>query len=195
MSELREAAEQYLQLRSELGYKMHRVTRMLRSFVAFAEQEGAADITTDLALRWAQQPSGAQPTTWAWRLSVVRRFATWLSASDPHTQVPPPGLLPERYRRKRPYIAKVSREIGLRPATTGGRRGRGPRLHDLRHRFAVRTLLGWYRAGIDVEREMPKLTTYLGHTHVYVTYWYIEAVPELLELAARRLENPEASRP
>ncbi len=59
------AAEQYLQLRSELGYKMHRVTRMLRSFVAFAEQEGAADITTDLALRWAQQPSGAQPTTWA----------------------------------------------------------------------------------------------------------------------------------
>jgi hypothetical protein len=41
---------------------------------------------------------------------------------------------------------------------------------------------------------MPKLTTYLGHTHVYVTYWYIEAVPELLELAARRLENPEASR-
>ena len=93
------------------------------------------------------------------------------------------------------YFAKVSREIGLRPATTGGRRGRGPRLHDLRHRFAVRTLLGWYRAGIDVEREMPKLTTYLGHTHVYVTYWYIEAVPELLELAARRLENPEASRP
>ena len=103
MSELRAAAEQYLQLRSELGYKMHRVTRMLRSFVAFAEQEGAADITTDLALRWAQQPSGAQPTTWAWRLSVVRRFASWLSASDHHTQVPPPGPLPERYRRKRPY--------------------------------------------------------------------------------------------
>jgi hypothetical protein len=47
MSELREAVEQYLQLRSELGYKMHRVTRMLRSFVAFAEQEGAADITTN----------------------------------------------------------------------------------------------------------------------------------------------------
>ncbi len=60
----------------------------------------------------------------------------------------------------------------------------------MRHRFAVRTLLGWYRAGIDVEREMPKLTTYLGHVHVHVTYWYIEAVPELLELAARRLESP-----
>jgi integrase/recombinase XerD len=125
MSELREAAEQYLQLRSELGYKMHRVTRMLRSFVAFAEQEGAADITTDLALRWAQQPSGAQPTTWAWRLSVVRRFTAWLSASDPHTQVPPPGLLPERYRRKRPYIYSDAEVEGLVDVRAGSHPVRG----------------------------------------------------------------------
>jgi hypothetical protein len=59
----------------------------------------------------------------------------------------------------------------------------------MRHRFAACTLLHWYRAGIDVEREIPKLATYLGHVHVNETYWYIEAVPELLELAARRLEN------
>ena len=65
----------------------------------------------------------------------------------------------------------------------------------MRHRFAVCTLLGWYRAGIDVEREIPKLATYLGHVHVNETYWYIEAVPELLELAARRLESPKEVKP
>jgi hypothetical protein len=45
----------------------------------------------------------------------------------------------------------------------------------------------WYRAGIDVEREIPKLATYLGHVHANETYWYLEAVPELLELATQRL--------
>ena len=57
----------------------------------------------------------------------------------------------------------------------------------MRHRFAVLTLLDWYRTGVDVEREIPKLAAYLGHVHVSDTYWYIEAVPELLELASRRL--------
>lgn len=93
--------------------------------------------------------------------------------------------------RARHTFALVSQEIGLRPlarVTKYGRgRGRGPRLHDLRHRFAVRTLIGWYRAGLDAERELPKLATYLGHTHVSDTYWYLEAVPELLQLATERL--------
>jgi hypothetical protein len=57
----------------------------------------------------------------------------------------------------------------------------------MRHRFAARTLVDWYRTGIDVEREIPKLSTYLGHVHVNETFLYIEAVPELLEFAARRL--------
>jgi integrase/recombinase XerD len=314
MSKLRETAEQYLQLRRELGYKLRGPAGLLRNFVAFAEQQGAAHVTTDLALRWAQQPPGAQPATWASRLRVVRRFAVWLSASDRHTEVPAAGLLPCRYRRKRPYIysdveieglvrasgrlpsatglkgrtfstifgllavtglrvsealalnredvdlgegvlrirrtkfgksrlvavhesthrtltdyarqrdqviqrpattafflsekgdrvtewaarytfAKVSREVGLRASTTNCRHGRGPRLHDMRHRFAVYTLLRWYRAGIDVEREIPKLATYLGHVHVNETYWYIEAVPELLELATRRLESQKETKP
>jgi site-specific recombinase XerD len=282
--------------------------------VAFAEREGATHVSTDLALRWAQQPPGAQPATWAGRLGVVRRFAVWLSAKDQRTEVPPASLLPCRYRRNRPYIyrdeeienlvraagqipsaaglkgrtfatifgllavtglrvsealaldrqgvdlqegvlhvrrtkfgksrlvavhestrealadyarardrvvhhpateafflsergrrvtewatrynfAKVSREVGLRAPTTNCRHGRGPRLHDMRHRFAVCTLLGWYRAGIDVEREIPRLATYLGHVHVNETYWYIEAVPELLELATRRLENTQQNKP
>ena len=75
-------------------------------------------------------------------------------------------------------FAKISREIGLRAPVQGGRRhGHGPRLHDMRHRFAVRTLIQWYRDGLDVEREIPKLATYLGHVHVNDTYWYLEAVP------------------
>jgi integrase len=84
-------------------------------------------------------------------------------------------------------FARVSGEVGLRPPMRDCRHGHGPRLHDMRHRFAVLTLLDWYRAGIDVERKIPKLAAYLGHVHVNDTYWYIEAVPELLELASRRL--------
>lgn len=84
-------------------------------------------------------------------------------------------------------FAKVSRQIGLRASAGGQRHGRGPRLHDMRHRFAARTLIDWYRAGVDVEREIPKLATYLGHVHVNDTYWYIEGVPELLQLATERL--------
>jgi integrase/recombinase XerD len=84
-------------------------------------------------------------------------------------------------------FALVGRRMGLRTPTPGRRHGRGPRLHDLRHRFAARTLIGWYRAGRDVEREIQKLATYLGHVHVNDTYWYLEAVPELLQLAAARL--------
>jgi integrase/recombinase XerD len=79
----------------------------------------------------------------------------------------------------------LSRQIGLRGPTDSF----GPRLHDLRHRFAIQTLLRWYRTDIDVERHLPELSTYLGHVHVADTYWYISAVPELLHLATLRLER------
>jgi len=87
----------------------------------------------------------------------------------------------------RDNFAVVSRQIGIRKKIKGKRIGCGPRLHDMRHRFAARTLVDWYRAGIDVEREIHKLSTYLGHAHVNDTYWYLEAIPELLELATQRL--------
>jgi integrase/recombinase XerD len=82
-------------------------------------------------------------------------------------------------------FARLSQQLGLRSIAKS--HGRGPRLHDMRHRFAARTLIHWYRAGLDVERELPKLATYLGHVHVNETYWYLEAVPELLQLATDRL--------
>jgi integrase len=74
-------------------------------------------------------------------------------------------------------------------AGLGDRRPRRPRIHDLRHTFAVRTVLGWYRAGTDVEAVLPMLSTYLGHIGPEATYWYLTAVPELLEAATIRLER------
>lgn len=64
-----------------------------------------------------------------------------------------------------------------------------PRLHDLRHTFAVAVLLSWYRAGVDVPAKLPALSTYLGHREPATTYWYLSAVPELLALAAARQET------
>jgi len=306
MSTLRAALEEYVALRRGLGTQFRLPAAALRRFVDFLERAGADFVTTELALRWAQEPGRAQPSTWAERLGVVRRFAVWRSATDPRTEVPPPSLLPHRRRRKPPHIyndeeieqllaeaaklpsptglrgltystlfgllaatglrvgealaldvddvdlrggvlavrkakfgksrfvpvhdstrqallhyaehrdhrcarrpsaaflvsergtrlcqevtrytfARVSRAIGLRAPTGGRRKGYGPRLQDMRHSFATHKLVDWYRAGLDVERELPKLATYLGHVHVRYTYWYIEAVPELLQLATERL--------
>jgi len=87
-------------------------------------------------------------------------------------------------------FARISCAVGVRPATGSRRCGRGPRLQDFRHCFATRKLIEWYRAGVDVGRELPKLATYLGHVDVAHTYWYLEAVPELLQLATHRLGAP-----
>lgn len=63
------------------------------------------------------------------------------------------------------------------------------RVHDLRHSFTVATMLDWYRAGLDVHARLPLLSTYLGHVDPVSTYWYLQAAPELLALAASRLED------
>lgn len=107
-----------------------------------------------------------------------------------HNPLSPSFFISERGTRLTEWslrwtFVKLSRQIGLR----GPSDSRGPRLHDFRHRFAVNTLLRWYRSGIDVEQHLPELATYLGHVHVSDTYWYLTAIPELLHLAARRLEQ------
>jgi integrase len=79
----------------------------------------------------------------------------------------------------------LSRQVGLR----GDSDSHGPRLHDFRHRFAVETLVQWYRSGQDIERRLPILSTYLGHVHVADTYWYLTACPELMGLAVKRFED------
>lgn len=80
---------------------------------------------------------------------------------------------------------RLTKAIGLPPQADRRR----PHLHDLRHRFALETLLAWYRDGEEVERRLPVLSAYLGHTEVHDTYWYLSARPELLKLAQERLER------
>ena len=80
---------------------------------------------------------------------------------------------------------RLSRQVGLRAQMAS----HGPRLHDFRHRFALLTLLQWYRDGQDVERRLPVLSAYLGHVHPSDTYWYLSATAELLGSAKARLED------
>lgn len=87
------------------------------------------------------------------------------------------------YKNVHPTFLRLVEWAGL-----ADRKPRRPRIHDLRHTFAVHTLADAYRAGLDVERVVPVLSTYLGHVNPSSTYWYLSAVPELLGVAARRLE-------
>ena len=301
MSALDKAVADYLSLRRALGFKLHHETWWLPDFVAFVESLGSSTITTELALRWAQQPPDASPAWWARRLTAVRQFATHHRASDPRTQIPAADLLPApKPRRISPYLytdeeitvllqqarshpdplmsatyttilgllaatgmrvgevlaldqedvdwyrylLKVrsgkfgkSRNIPVHPSTVAALKGyarardrlgpsrrtpsffisragtrvihqnfhhvflrlirvcgigtrhvRRPRLHDLRHTFAVRIVRDWHRAGVDVEQRLPWLSTYLGHVSPSSTYWYLTATPELLAPAGDRLE-------
>lgn len=313
MTSLTKALEEYLSLRRGLGFKLKEDGKCLSEFVSFLEKKGASHVTTEIAVCWAVKPRGAQPAHWARRLRMARLFAEYLSTLDPRTEIPPKNLLPNRYRRKPPYIytdeevmhlikaasrlpstvpsttglraqtystlfgllsvtgmrinevlalnredidltqgivtvngtkfgksrlvplhqstqhalqqyvhfraqiyprpktqrffvderggrlgywgvlrtfIRLSREIGLR----GPSDSNGPRMHDFRHRFAVRTMVHWYKKGVDVERCIHVLSTFLGHVKVSDTYWYLSAVPELLLLAAKRLESRKGGR-
>ena len=314
MNTLREALRDYLSMRRGLGFQLREAGKGLAAFVDFLEERNARYITRELALAWAQQPQHVQPAEWARRLGFVRGFARYRSASDPRTEIPPPGLLPFRAKRARPYIYSdaeirsllhaaldmpyrfergklrpwmfhclfgllsvaglrigearnlelqdvdlkaavltvrgtkfgktrlvplhastckvlanyiarrrrhwvgrpvssylfvsswgnrvdggeihrtfyaLSRKIGLR----GANDSHGPRLHDMRHRFATNTLVQWYRSGQDPERKLPLLSTYLGHVHIADTQWYLESSPELMREAMRRLEQHWRNRP
>jgi integrase/recombinase XerD len=85
----------------------------------------------------------------------------------------------------RTAFIRTSKQIGLR----GPFDSRGPRIHDIRHSFAVKTLLNWYREGIDINPKISLLSTYLGHKKPTDTYWYVTGTPELLAQAMIRLEK------
>jgi integrase/recombinase XerD len=302
MSALADRLSAYLTLRRSLGFKLERQGRLQADFVAWMDEAGESTITVELALAWATQPVGADPSWWGVRLAAVRTFAAHLQGVDPATEVPPADLLSGGRRRAEPFdysdadiagllaaarsirsplraatyetligllaatgmrvgealrldrcdvdlsdgLVRVlsskfgkSRQIPLHPTVTsalsdytrvrsklcprpvapnffvstagtrliynnvhftfqGLARMAGieahskrcrPRIHDLRHRFAVHTLLGWHRAGIDVEPMLPVLSTYMGHVDPSSTYWYLQATPELLTGVADRLET------
>lgn len=116
----------------------------------------------------------------------------------------------DRYRRERDRLAPRKKSSSFFISTVGkrliynnvhetflqlvyaaglGKRRPRPTIHDLRHTFAIQTVLGWYRDDVDVEARLPMLSTYLGHVGPSSTYWYLTAVPELLEAATIRLER------
>jgi integrase/recombinase XerD len=86
---------------------------------------------------------------------------------------------------------QLARHAGLQPRSSSCR----PRIHDLRHSFAVRSLLDAYAAGQDGQARLALLSTYLGHVDPAATYWYLSAAPELLALAGQRLEHHLAGQP
>lgn len=119
-------------------------------------------------------------------------YATFRDTVRPH-RTAPAFLVTDRGSRLRAdttrlTFATLCQTVGLRSKLIAHRRGRGPRLQDFRHTFATRRLIAWYGAGHDVDRLIPRLATYLGHVGVAETYWYIQAVPELLRVATERLE-------
>jgi integrase/recombinase XerD len=111
-----------------------------------------------------------------------RRFPVPRSPSFLVTSI---GSRPHRVTLQRGF-ADLVEEVGLQP-TLGGRRAR---LHDMRHTLAVTTMRTWYLAGADVQARLPVLSTFLGHVNPKSTYYYLHAAPELLALAADRLERP-----
>ena len=93
------------------------------------------------------------------------------------------------YHVARTVFVGLANDVGIQPRSASGH----PRLHGLRHSFVVNTLLGWYRDGVDVAAKLPALSAYLGHSHPASTYWYLQAVPELLTAASQRLGVEQAS--
>jgi integrase len=119
MSALADALRDYLSMRRALGFKLDRTGQLLGGFVAHADRAGADHVTVELALAWATQPAGADPSWHGARLSAVRGFARYLSALDPTTQVPPPDVLPHRSRRRVPYLYSEAEIAALLAAARG----------------------------------------------------------------------------
>ena len=160
MNRLEQALKDYLRIRRSLGFLLWEPATCLRNFVAFLQAQRASYITTELALRWAIQPTKDQPSTWAWRLGMVRRFAIWLSAFEPRTEIPPAGLLPHRYRRKLPHIysdeeiEKLLRRTQQLPSPKGLRARTYTTLFGLLVATGMRVneALGLDRQDVDLER-------------------------------------------
>jgi integrase/recombinase XerD len=127
-------------------------------------------------------------------LAALHAYATRRDRHRPHPQSPTFFISRHGTRLLQQNVGQVFIRFREHAGLTH-RPGRPPHLHDLRHTFAVRTLQEWYRAGVDVERRLPWLSTYLGHVSPSSTYWYLTATPELLALASQRAERAWKVRP
>lgn len=120
-------------------------------------------------------------TTDALRVYAYHRDATFRKRSESDAFFLSRRGTALSYQRVADTFQKLRRRLGWRSAPR-------PRVHDLRHTFAVRNLLRWCEAGVDVDSKIISLTAYLGHVNPTSTYWYFSAVPELMAIAGRRFE-------
>jgi integrase len=122
-------------------------------------------------------------------VTALRDYATLRDQTMPWTWTQAWFISSSRARLNYVNVHKRFHELtqtaGLLPRSATCR----PRIHDLRHTFAVTTLLGWYQRGVDVQARLPLLSTYLGHADPSTTYWYLTATPELMRLVAQRLDQ------
>jgi site-specific recombinase XerD len=115
---LREELADYLALRRALGYRLARPEKLLAQFLDHLERSGESRVTVAVALDWARQPAASGSNWWAYRLSVVRGFATYLHTLDPEHEAPAAELLPQRPHRASPYLYSDA-EIAALIAATG----------------------------------------------------------------------------
>ena len=128
--------------------------------------------------------------------STVKALARYRRQREKHlpTTADMPFLISSRGRRLGlPLGERQAHRVftGLRDGLGWINRGghEAPRLHDLRHTFAVQRLVRWYADGVEVDQKMLALSTYMGHAEIFYTYWYLTAVPELMAITAGRFEQ------
>lgn len=121
-------------------------------------------------------------------MQALTNYALLREEVQPHPNTP--GFFVSLTRNRLCYaVVQETFRCLVNDAGVGAGAPSPPRLHDLRHTFAVMTLLSWYRSDKDVAARIPSLSTYLGHREPASTYWYLSAAPELLALAAARRDT------
>jgi len=124
--------------------------------------------------------------------SAAQGLSRYAAERDAHPGVPDSELFfraEQTPMLRRAAIQKTFSRLRERLAWSSSGRARSPRIHDLRHTFAVRRLVRWYEEGVDVDCKLLALATYLGHAKITEMYWYLSAVPELLAVTATRFEH------
>jgi len=163
------------------GMRVGEAARLDRADVDL--DDGVITVVAGKFGRWREVP--LQPGT----VDALSSYARRRDALCPEPKAPSffvsntgTRLIPACVRQRFGQLVRIA---GLRPRSPRCR----PRIHDFRHGFAVATLLDWYRTGVDVQARLPLLSAFLGHVDPASTYWYLEATPELLALAAARQEQ------
>ena|SRR2546426_6605890 len=124
-------------------------------------------------------------------LDVLRSYSDERDRLCPHPKTPAFLLSSAGTRLIYCNVSSLFRKLAAIAGLQARSQRCRPRIHDLRHRFAVTTLVDWYQAGADVEARLPVLSAFMGHVDPKATYWYLSATPELLGSAASRLERHE----